>query len=240
VARGEYETGLADLLHADHLNAAACLPLSVLTDWVPAAMVALRALGRFDEAWELAHRELEDAVAFKAPRRHGIALATAGKLDPGEAGLTCLYDAVETLGRCGARLDRARALVEVGVGLRQRGELPLARQALLRGLDEAHSCGGWALVERARTELMASGARPRRHALRGPESLTSAELRVARLAADGLTNNQIAQTLFVTAKTVEAHLSHAYAKLGIRSRAQLGPALTRSVEDARHSARGLR
>jgi DNA-binding NarL/FixJ family response regulator len=48
------------------------------------------------------------------------------------------------------------------------------------------------------------------------------------LAADGLTNSQIAQTLFVTAKTVEAHLSHAYAKLGIRSRAQLGPALTRA------------
>jgi DNA-binding CsgD family transcriptional regulator len=233
VARGEYEPGLADLLHADHLNAAAGLPLSVLTDWVPAATVALRVQGQFDEAWELAHRELEEAVSFKAPRRHGIALATAGRLDPGESGLTCLHDAVETLGRCGARLDRARALVELGVGLRQRGEPSLARQALFRGLDEAHACGGWALAERARTELVASGARPRRQAQRGPESLTSAELRVARLAADGLSNRQIAQTLFVTAKTVEAHLSHAYAKLGIRSRAQLGPALTRSVDDSR-------
>jgi DNA-binding CsgD family transcriptional regulator len=230
VARGEYEPGLADLLHADHLNAAAGLPLSVVTDWVPAATVALRALGRIEEAWELAHRELEDAVAFKAPRRHGIALATAGKLDPGEAGLTCLRDAVETLERCGARLERARSLAELGIALRQRGELAHAREALFRSLDEAHACGGWALADRARAELVASGARPRRHALRGPESLTSAELRVVRLAADGLTNRQIAQTLFVTAKTVEAHLSHAYAKLGIRSRAQLGPALTRSVD----------
>ena len=116
--------------------------------------------------------------------------------------------------------------MNLGVGLRERGHTGPAREALARGLDIAHGCGGWALAERARSELVASGARPRRDALRGPGALTPAELRVARMAAGGLTNRAIAQALFVTTKTVETQLSSVYAKLTISSRAELSGALS--------------
>jgi DNA-binding CsgD family transcriptional regulator len=74
-------------------------------------------------------------------------------------------------------------------------------------------------------ELITTGARPRRAARTGLDSLTATELRVARMAADGLTNRELAQALFVTPKTVEIHLSHTYSKLGLKSRSQLAEAL---------------
>ena len=78
---------------------------------------------------------------------------------------------------------------------------------------------------RAQTELAATGARPRRPMLSGLESLTPSERRVAEMAAENLTNKDIAQALFVTPKTVEVHLSSVYRKLEISSRAQLPDAL---------------
>jgi DNA-binding CsgD family transcriptional regulator len=84
-----------------------------------------------------------------------------------------------------------------------------------------------ALADRARKELVASGARRRRHAMSGPDSLTPAELRTARMAADGQSNREIAQSLFVSTKTVEAQLSQAYSKLSIHSCRDLATALTR-------------
>jgi DNA-binding CsgD family transcriptional regulator len=89
----------------------------------------------------------------------------------------------------------------------------------------AHGCGATALVERAHGELLAAGARPRRVALTGAAALTPSERRVARLAAEGMSNKEIAQALFVTLRTVEMHLSNAYGKLEIRSRYELAPAL---------------
>src|SRR5207237_6268843 len=88
------------------------------------------------------------------------------------------------------------------------------------------SCGAKPLAEHAHTELLATGARPRRLVLSGLEALTPSERRVAEMAADGLSNRDIAQALFVTPKTVEVHLSNAYRKLEISSRSQLPDALT--------------
>ena len=78
-------------------------------------------------------------------------------------------------------------------------------------------------------ELRASGARPRRSALSGVDALTASELRVCQHAADGMTNAEIAQTLFVTRRTVETHLGNAYRKLDIKSRAELPGALKGGV-----------
>jgi DNA-binding CsgD family transcriptional regulator len=74
-------------------------------------------------------------------------------------------------------------------------------------------------------ELLATGARPRRAPASGRDALTPSELRVAEMAATGQTNRQVAQRLFVTQKTVEAHLARAFRKLSIESRAQLAGAL---------------
>lgn len=225
IACGELEGGVADVLEAECRMATAGCHLGVVIDWVCAAALALAQLGRRGEALELAARELSDAVEFGAPRRHALALSVSGLLDPGERGLTLLRDAVELLADSPARLERARMLINLGAGLRERGRRNQARDPLLGGLDLAHRCGALTLVERARTELIRCGARPRRETLSGPEALTPAELRTARMAAGGLTNRAIAQALFVSTKAVEGQLSHAYAKLRIHSRAELARAL---------------
>ncbi len=103
------------------------------------------------------------------------------------------------------------------------------REPLLAGLDLARRCTALPLAERIRSELAAVGTRPRRDYLDGVESLTPGELRIARMAAEGSTNKEIAQALFVTLRTVETHLTHVYRKLDIDSRAALSGVLEESA-----------
>jgi DNA-binding NarL/FixJ family response regulator len=116
-------------------------------------------------------------------------------------------------------------MVELGVLLHRRGATRDARKQLQGGLDLAVRCGATPLAEKARNELQATGARPRRSLVTGAGALTPAERRVSQLAREGLTNRDIAQTLFVTKKAVEVHLTNSYRKLGIANRAQLAAAL---------------
>jgi DNA-binding NarL/FixJ family response regulator len=132
-----------------------------------------------------------------------------------------------------ALLERAHSLVELGAALRRSGQRVSAREPLTEGLDLAARCGARPLCTRAREELRAIGARPRREWRTGLEALTPGELRVVRLAADGATNRQIAHELYVTLKTVEGHLSRAYDKLGITNRGQLPGLLTGAATGAR-------
>ena len=112
-----------------------------------------------------------------------------------------------------------------GTALRQAKRPTEAREPLRAALALAAACDAPGLAEHARTELYASGSRPRTDALGGVAALTASERRVAERAAAGETNRDIAQALFVTSKTVEVHLSNAYRKLGIRSRRDLPAAL---------------
>ncbi|MEO2105509.1 MAG: helix-turn-helix transcriptional regulator, partial [Actinomycetota bacterium] len=105
-----------------------------------------------------------------------------------------------------------------------------ARTPLRQALDLAHRCGATGLESRAREELLAAGARPRRAALSGVEALTPTELRVARLAAEGRTNREIAQELYVSMRTVGTHLGNAYRKLDIDGRDSLPDALARGAD----------
>jgi DNA-binding CsgD family transcriptional regulator len=100
-----------------------------------------------------------------------------------------------------------------------------ARDPLRRALDVASRCGAHGAAEEARTELLATGARPRRVALSGVASLTARERRVARLAAEGLSNPEIAQALFITRRTVEKHVGEVLRKLELSSRKQIAVAL---------------
>ena len=225
LAGGELEPGVADLLDANRRMATGAMQLSMLVDWVPHAALALEQLGRGEDAARLADIELEEALAGGAPRRYGMALSTAGMLEPGALGLTRLREAVDILASSPAELEHARALVNLGRGLRLRGQREQGREAVWQGLEIAHRCRAGALGARARTELIAAGARPRRDTRTGLASLTPAELRTAQMAVGGLTNREIAQALFVSAKTVEAQLSRAYAKLAIPGRTELAGAL---------------
>jgi DNA-binding CsgD family transcriptional regulator len=225
IADGRDESGVADLLSAGARTIGVGLSLSTATDWVPATVAALSRLGRLDEARALADQELAEATAFGARRRRAVAVATCATLDPTDAGLERLREAIGLLEGSGARLEQARAAVELGIRLDRRGHRDDAHASLRDGFELAHDCGGWALADRARAALVAAGARPRRASRTGPGALTPAEQRVARMAADGLSNRQIAQALFLSTKTIEGQLSQAYAKLGIRSRAGLATAL---------------
>lgn len=89
----------------------------------------------------------------------------------------------------------------------------------------AAECGADSLAEHARQELRATGARPRRLRLSGIDSLTPSERRVAELAAQGQTNKQIAQALFLSTRTVETHIRHTLQKLEITSREQISDRL---------------
>jgi len=133
-------------------------------------------------------------------------------------------------------LEHARALADFGAALRRRGRRSNAREPLRRALDLAHRCGATALVDRAHAELIATGARPRRAVVTGLDALTASERRVAQMAAEGLTNRQIAQALFVTEKTIEWHLGQAYRKLEIGSRSELPRVLDAEAEDLESSS----
>ena len=126
-----------------------------------------------------------------------------------------------------ASATRARARAErAGRSPAPREPPRRARQPLREALELARRCGAAGLAKRTHDELQACGEKVRRYTPIGVESLTPSERRVAELAASGMTNRQIAQTLFLTIKTIETHLSAAYDKLGIRSRRQLVAALS--------------
>jgi DNA-binding CsgD family transcriptional regulator len=194
--------------------------------------LALVGAGRADEAPALADEEVELARRFGAARAVGIALRGRALLGRGEARIEGLREAASVLGASPARLEHARTLLELGAALRRSGQRVEARSVLSAALDGCHACGAHVLADRARAELRAAGARPRRERLSGVEALTAGELRVAELAARGLTNRQIAQTLFVTSKTVETHLGHVYPKLAIAGRSELGEKLQGAAPDA--------
>jgi hypothetical protein len=128
-------------------------------------------------------------------RALGAALRAAGLIESGQRGLGLLEEAVDALSESPARLEHAKARTELGAALRRANRRSEAREQLRQGLELATICGAASLAERAETELLATGARPRRIALSGVASLTPSERRVAELAAEGPTNREIAQAL---------------------------------------------
>jgi DNA-binding CsgD family transcriptional regulator len=154
-----------------------------------------------------------------------VALRATGIVTGGSEGLAQLRESEALLSQTSARLELARTRTELGAALRRAGATTEARRALREAVDLAARCGATLLAARARQELVAAGARPRTAALRGIESLTAAELRVARAAAGGMSNRSIAQSLFIGLRRVETHLTHVYRKLDIESREQLATEL---------------
>jgi len=199
--------------------------------WRVDAALVHAAVGDSGEARRLAGEQLELARAFGCPRALGMSLRASGLIEGGETGLELLGEAVKTLERSQSPLELARARSDHGAALRRAGRRVQARAELERALDLAHRCGARRIANRARAELIAAGAKPRRDAITGRDALTAGELRVARLAAEGLTNREIAQALFITSKTAKGHLSHVYRKLEITRRGQLANALTDLFDD---------
>lgn len=222
--RGEPAAAAADALAAGAIYEEWGVRNPALAPWRSLAALALHASGDIERARSLAREELDRARQFGAARAQAVA-ERAVALTERPGGADRLAAAAAMLADSEARLDRARVLVDLGACERRGGHRTDAIGPLREGLDLAHRCHATALAARARDELAAAGARPRRPDLHGTAALTAQELRIARMAADGLTNREIAQALFVTLSTVEAHLTRAFRKLEIASRRQLTAAL---------------
>lgn len=189
------------------------------------AIEAALAAGDIDRAQELLTRFEERAARSSIPwslavsaRCRGLVLAAHGDLD---AAAEALDRALVEHEQCPMPFERARTLLVHG---RLQRRLKHKRQARIF-LDEARelfaSCGAESWVARVDDELGRVAVR------RAPEELSATELQIARLAADGLSNQAIAEQVFVSVKTVESNLKRTYRKLGISSRAQLARALDR-------------
>ena len=186
---------------------------------------ALLALGERERARELAEASLVRARRWGAPIALGRAVGVMGLVIGGEEGIGLLEEAATALEGSVAQHERGHALWQLGAGLRRENRRAEAREPLREALEIGRRCGATELAKQAYDELQACGEKVPRYTPIGVESLTPSQRRVAELAASGLTNRQIGQSLFVTVKTVESHLRAAYDKLGISSRRELPDAL---------------
>jgi DNA-binding CsgD family transcriptional regulator len=195
------------------------------------AIEAVVAVGDLDRAESLTVRFEERAARSGIPwslavsaRCRGVLLAAQGELE-GAAG--ALARALTEHERCAMPFERARTLLIHGQVLRRLKQKRQARASLEEALAIFRRLDAGPWLRRTEDELARVVVR------RAPDELSATELRIARLAASGSTNQEIAQQVFLTRKAVEANLARAYRKLGIRSRAQLSRAL-----DARESLPG--
>ncbi|HUG31038.1 MAG TPA: AAA family ATPase [Candidatus Limnocylindria bacterium] len=196
--------------------------------WRAEYVEGLLQLGHVDDAarltadWDAAAQQLGRArVIAQAAHCRGLIAAARGDVTVAAA---VLQEAVDRHENSGDPFGRARALLALGVALRRTRKKRAAREAMGAALAGFLDLGaaGWAATTRA--ELGRIGGRQRM------EGLSPSELSVARLAAEGRTNREIASALFLGERTVASHLGHIYAKLGIRSRTELARLLPRSEE----------
>jgi DNA-binding NarL/FixJ family response regulator len=226
LADGRSPEGIADLRHAGELLVGMGLTHPGSSRWRSRLALALAGPDR-DEALGLATVELDAARTSGMVRAVGVALHAAGLVEGGADGLALLEESVAVLHEFGrAPLEEARSQTDLGAALRRAGRRAAGREPLRAGLALAERCGAVRLAGRAEEELRATGAKPRRRATDGVDALTPSEARVARLAADGWTTREIAEALFVTAKTVENQLGAVYRKLGVARRSQLAEAMS--------------
>ncbi|MBE8516867.1 AAA family ATPase [Amycolatopsis sp. H6(2020)] len=202
----------------------------VMLSWRSEAALAALRLGQRDTAETLITEELTLAERFGAPRAIGVARRAAGLLARGEQAIELLRSAADLHHGGAAHLEHTATLVELGAAIRRAGRPAEARETLRDALALAETLGATHLARRARTEVHLAGGRvPSRRDTTA--ELTPSESRVARLAADGRTNRQIANSLFITVKAVEWHLSNTYRKLRIRGRDEIANALTVSSDN---------
>ena len=231
--RRQPDAAAAELLPLLEANAAEGLCEPMTGPWRDLLAEALIGLGRLDEA----DHALTAFEALATDRGHAAALATgcrirgelfAARHEP-EAAEDMFGTGLTHAARVTAPYERARLQLALGELLRRTGRRAAAAQALQAALETLTGLGAVPLLERCARELAACGTArtagcPPSPPDRGPV-LTSQELAVARLAASGLTNRQVARELLLSVKTVEYHLGHAYTKLGISSRVELATRL---------------
>jgi DNA-binding CsgD family transcriptional regulator len=226
LARGDSASALRDFLACGERLEPLGMSHPAVVPWRSGAARAALDCGDARLAGRLAGRDLELARDFGAPWALGLALRTAGEVARGDRGLELLREAVAVLRGSDARGELAAALAALGSALLAAGHRLAARDQLREAYALAHECGAVALAATVRDKLVAAGARPRRPAVAGRDALTPRERRIALMAAEGMSNREIAEALFITRKTVETHLGHVFRKLDATARGELGHLLS--------------
>jgi DNA-binding CsgD family transcriptional regulator len=226
LAEGDYERALDEALEVGRLREGQGRPNPVMANWRSVAARALAHLGRRDEAVALADEELQLAERWGAPAMIAGALhARAVSEADDEARIALCERAIAVADSTSALLPSIRARLDLGSTLAYMGNRVEARDALRPALADADAAGAVLLAQRARRELVATGLRPRSAAIEGVASLTPRQRQICELASAGKSNREIAQALFLSAKTVETHLLTSYRKLGVNARTDLAGAL---------------
>ncbi|MGW0868071.1 AAA family ATPase [Streptomyces sp. NPDC002611] len=225
---GDTAGALHDFLECGRRQTARDVISPVVTPWRSAAAECRLALGSPQEALALAEEEVRLARVWGTPRTVGRALRVLGTVTGGRRGLDLAEEAVALLadGPAATEGELAAALLAQGRQLTAAGERARARDCLRGAAERAERLGAVRLRLLAEEALREGGARRAATARTGSGALTGSELRIARLAADGSTNAEIAGLLHLARRTVETHLTSTYKKLGIRRRGELGRALS--------------
>ncbi|OAR22237.1 transcriptional regulator [Streptomyces sp. ERV7] len=227
VTAGDPAGALHDFLECGRRQSARDVLSPIVTPWRTAAAQCRLALGGGADALTLAAEELRLARVWNTPRTVGRALRVLGAATGGRRGLELAEEAVETLRSASADtgMELVRALLAQGRQLHAAGERVHARDCLREAAELAEGRGAVGMATAVGQALHQSGARSPVVVHTGPGSLTGSERRIAELAADGLTNSEIADLLHLARRTVETHLTSAYRKLRIRRRTELADAL---------------
>lgn len=229
--QGRADEALNEALQAGEVFEQMGAANTLFAPWRPMAALAAHRLGQDGRAQEWLRRQLEIARGTGTPSHIASVLRTQAVIGSDRQAIKLLRQALAMLEGSQARLERLRCAADLGGALRRTGQRAEAREILSQAADQAHRAGARLIERQVHEELRVAGARPRRLAFSGVESLTASERRVAEMAIQGLSNRDIAQALFVTPRTVERHLYTAYKKLGINSRAELASSLREQSED---------
>ncbi len=227
VATGYTRFGFEDLLSCGRRLAHHGMRFPGFVPWRAHAARAALALGQADDAARLAEEDMTASTRWGAARPLGTALTTLGLVREDDEAERALNKAITTLRSSPARLQLATALTELGTLQARHGQSEKAIETLRQAVELSEHCGARPLARRAAEELR-SARRALTPAKDNEHGLTRQENRIAVMAAQGLTNREIATSLHLTRRTVELHLSGAYRKLGIPGRAELGGALAKS------------
>jgi DNA-binding CsgD family transcriptional regulator len=246
LAVGHCYAALADFLRCGELGRDWGLDMADLVPWRSAAAEAWLQLGNHDRARQLAQEQL-GRPAVVAPRSRGLALRILSAVSASDRQPHLLGEALDLFEECGDRYGQALTLRDLGAAYSALGRSRRARMMLRRARYLAEVCAAGPLCAELLAMPDADGLVPASPVKQPPTSLTDSEWRVALLAADGYTNREIAAKLYVTASTVEQHLTRVYRKLSINHRKELssvvGPVAppghaagipSRSGPDSRH------
>ncbi|QKW09311.1 AAA family ATPase [Streptomyces sp. NA04227] len=229
-ATGDPAGALHDFLECGRRQSARDVISPVVTPWRTAIAECRLALGDGEKALALATEELRLAEVWNTPRTVGRALRVLSLATGGRRGLELAEEAVRTLRAApvDTDLELVPALLAQGDQLSAVGERGRARECLREAAQLAEHRGARRLLTLARQALHDNGVRGAVTVGTGPAALTGSERRIARLAAEGRTNTEIAGLLHLARRTVETHLTSTYRKLRIRRRTELPGALART------------